>query len=163
MTLNKIFTTVCVLAVLGAGLLAQPSPAAGQGNVEQQVLRASEAWFTALMAGDLEALNRLQTDDFLTIQQGRGAVAVVTKAQQMENLRKAGADRPTFERSLSAVKVRQYGEVAVLTALATYRQGGPRRDAATSRAVITEVWVSENGRWRLAHFQPTDVPGTPAK
>ena len=142
-------------------LAAQQPDAKKPDSTQQQVLAASNEWFAALMAGDLNALDRLQTDDFLAIQQGRGAVAVVTKAQQMENLRKSGADRPTFERALNAVKVREYGNVAVLTALATYKQSGPRRDGAMSRAVISEVWVNEKGRWRLAHFQPTDVPAKP--
>lgn len=163
MTLNRTFTTVCILAVLGAALPAQQPPAAGQGSVEQQVLQASNEWFEALMAGDIDRLDRLQTDDFLTVQQGRGAVAVVGKGQQMENLRKAGSNRPKFERTLSAVKVREYGNVAVLTALSTYRQPGPRRDAVLSRAVVTEIWVNEQGRWRLCHFQPTDVPANPPK
>lgn len=163
MTLSRTFTTVCILAVLGAALPAQQPPAAGQSSVEQQVLQASNDWFDALMAGDIDRLDRLQADDFLTIQQGRGAVAVVDKAQQMENLRKAGTNRPKFERSLSAVKVRERGSIAVLTALATYRQPGPRRDTATSRAVISEVWVNDQGRWRLWHFQPTDVPANPPR
>lgn len=163
MTLNRTFMTGCLLAMLGATLAAQQPPATGQGSVEQQVVQASNEWFEALMAGDLDRLDRLQTDDFLTVQQGRGAVAVVGKGQQMENLRKAGTNRPKFERSLSAVKVRERGSIAILTALATYHQPGPRRNTAISRAVVSEVWVHEQGRWRLWHFQPTDVPPSPPK
>lgn len=149
-----------VLFGMVSGASAQPPRAE---SIEQQIVKISNEWFAALMAGDLEALNRLQTDDFLTVQQGRGGVAVVSKAQQLETLKKAGSDRPRFERTLSAIKVRDYGSVAVLTALSTYREAGPRKDGLVSRAVTTEVWVNERGRWRLAHFQPTDVPAAPAR
>lgn len=132
----------------------KPPESSDPPAVERQVVEASREWFDALGVPDLEALDRLQTDDFLTVQQGPRGVAVVGKV----TLRKAGDNRPRFQRELSAVRVREYGNVAVPTAVATFRQMGNGTDESVNQAVITEIWVSEGGRWRLAHFQPTAVP-----
>lgn len=153
--------TVAVLWLVAVSVCtAQPQPAPAP-NVEKQVIQTSNEWFAALMAGDIEALDRLQTDDFLTVQEGPGVVGVVDKAQQMENLRKVGDNRPRFERTLAAVKVRQYGNVAILTGLATFRRPGPRQRAIVNQSVVTEVWVTDSGRWRLAHFQTARLPAKP--
>ncbi|MBA3885807.1 MAG: nuclear transport factor 2 family protein [Acidobacteria bacterium] len=76
------------------------------------------------------------------------------KATQLGNLRKAGDGRVKFQRDLSGVKVRAYGNVAIMTAVATFHR--PDDGAGNvSYAVTTEIWVNDGGRWRLAHFQPT--------
>ena len=165
--LGPVFLTIITpylfaLALLGAlpdAAAAVPAQAGGP-QVESQVMEASREWFTALMQGDFQAVDRLETDDFLTVQQAPGAVAVVDKAQQLASLRKAGDKRPRFDRELSGVKVRTYGQTAVLTALATYRQPGDKGQAV-AQAVVTEVWVNESGRWRIAHLQSADLPARP--
>lgn len=129
---------------------------------EQGVLRASHEWFRALMSADLETIDRLETDDFLAVQRTSTGVAVVAKERQLQGLRETSSNGPRFERELLNVKVRRYGTVAVLTGLATFR-GRLDDKPVVSRAVVSEVWVSEAGGWRLAHFQTTDVPAPPAR
>jgi ketosteroid isomerase-like protein len=163
--------TTAALAVLWLTLAVtlttagqKPQEPSDPAAVERQVLEASREWFDALSAPDLEALDRLQTDDFLTVQQGPKGVAVIGKATQIESLRKSGDSRPKFERELSSVRVRAYGSVAVLTAVATFRRTGSDADGSVTQTVTTEIWVHEGGRWRLAHFQPAVVLSpSPAK
>ena len=88
------------------------------------------------------------------------ALLVTLPAQTLSPFSRCGSSFSARRTPLSA-SAREYGNVAVLTALATYKQSGPRRDGVTSRAVITEIWVNDKGQWRLAHFQPTDVPAKP--
>lgn len=128
-----------------------------RSTVEQQVIRASNEWADALSRGDLEAVDRLLADDFITIQQTTGGVVLLEKPVQMDMLRKNAANRPALRRELNRAKVRNYGNVAVLTAVATFEGTRASGDAVASQAVISEVWVNERGRWRLAHFQPTTI------
>lgn len=158
----------CARGIVIVGLAwLLPGHAAGQtavsdGGIEQQVLAASRAWFEALMRADVEAVDRAETDNFITIQQSSKGVVVVNKEQQLAALRNSRADRVAFTRDLSSVMVRPFGSVAVLTGVAIFR-GQRDGKSILSQAVIAEVWVNEDGRWRLAHFQPTDVPVTPPR
>ncbi len=108
------------------------------------------------MRQDLPAIQRLQTADFLTIQQSRAGVAIVGATQQLETLRKAGPSAPILGRELASPTVRRYGSVAVLTAVGTFRTLSDKPEM--SQAVVTEVWVEEGGSWRVAHFQTTELP-----
>src|SRR5688572_12907593 len=63
-----------------------------RSTVEQQVIRASNEWADALSRGDLEAVDRLLADDFITIQQTTGGVVLLEKPVQMDMLRKNAAN-----------------------------------------------------------------------
>jgi uncharacterized protein (TIGR02246 family) len=141
-------------------LIAEDGPTAQELSLEQQILSRSQGWFDALMRADVDVVASLQTDDYLTIQQTPTGVTVVNKAQQLASLLKAPSDRPRFDRSLTNVRVRQYGDVAIVTALAAFNSGAGEKQVR-SRAVTTEVWVKIGGQWRLAHFQPTDIVSQP--
>ena len=137
------------------------SPGASDSS-DQDVVQTSHSWFAALMNADLDLLDRLETDDFLMVQKTATGVAVVDKKGQLESLAKAPSDRPRFERELLNVKVRRYGAVAVLTALARFR-GHLNEKPVFSQTVESEVWFFEAGRWRLAHYQTTDAPPAAAR
>ena len=137
--------------VAGGQRLATPQPSSAQPSsaIEQQVIAASNEWDDALYRNDLEALARILTDDFLTIQIARNGVAVVEKPAQLEVLRRGGDTRPRQRRKLDRVRVRVHGDTAILTAVAIYGE------APATRSVISEVWARTDGKWRLMHFQPT--------
>ncbi|MBA3885808.1 MAG: hypothetical protein H0X67_08755 [Acidobacteria bacterium] len=68
-----------MIAVALVGFTVPPHATAGEQPprgvtdaeaIERQVVKASTAWFEALMGPDIEALDRMQTDDFVTVQQG---------------------------------------------------------------------------------------------
>ena len=115
------------------------------------MIAASTEWDDALYRNDLEALTRILTDDFLTIQVARNGVAVVEKPAQLEVLRRGGDTVTRQRRKLDRIRVRVHGDTAILTAVATYGEA----PAQTTRSVITEVWARTDGKWRLMHFQPT--------
>lgn len=131
-------------------------------SLEVQILQVSQAWFTAVGRRDVDALDRLMVDDFLSIQQAPSGVAVITKDTQLDALRKNPVGT-ALERDLSAIRVRGYGDTAILTALATFTAQGAGGQTQKSGAMIVEVWVREGAAWRLSHFQTTDVPARGAK
>lgn len=149
-----------VLVSLSIGL----SSAAGQQrqgpaspSVEQQVVQASQQWFEALSRGDAAALDQFETSDFIAIQQSPQGIVMTAKTAQLETLKK-GTNRVKLQRQLGGVRVRSYGNVAVLTAIATFRGEDTSGTPINSQAFTSEVWVSEGGRWRVAHFQPINTP-----
>lgn len=125
---------------------------------EQQVMSASKEWFDALSRGDAQALDRLETEDFVMIQRGSDNVTIIPKADHLNNVRKALESRPKFKREVGQIRIRLYGNVAVLVAITQFVGSDPAGKQLIGRAVITEVWVRDSGRWRLAHLQPTDIP-----
>jgi ketosteroid isomerase-like protein len=157
----KAVALLCLPLVVGRSGLAAPKPQAPAQEptaVERQVVQASSEWFEALTSGNVETLDRLETEDFYMVQQGPSQIALVGKARQLEELRKSTKPRPRLERTLEAIKVREYGNVAILTAVASIRQTESRQNATLSKAMIVEVWVTHSGQWRLAHVQATGVP-----
>jgi ketosteroid isomerase-like protein len=151
---------VIALGLLCPGMVKAQSGQRGkatgpQPSVEQQVLQASREWADALSRNDVEAVDRLLADDAITIQQSGNNLALIEKPVQLESLRKAGASRPKSKRELSRVRVKNYGNVAILTALASYEAQLPNGGQQRSQGLICEVWVNVGGGWRLTHFQPT--------
>ena len=126
---------------------------------EATVIAASDAWAQALQKNDVEAIDRLLTDDFITIQQTPDGVATISKPVQLDALKKTATTRPRLERQLSQTKVKMLadGNVAILTAVASYKGTDPNGAPLATQGVITEVWVRQGGTWRMTYFQPTNI------
>ena len=126
--------------------------------LERELLAAGDAWVDAVTRGDMQALRQLETTDFLMIQETRQGVAIVTRGKEKEATQASSAQPPKVERTLDRVRTRQYGDVVVLTAVAAYRTHSGSGRVQSNQAVITEIWVKQDGSWRLSHFQPTKIP-----
>ena len=120
--------------------------------VDDEIRRVSDEWFDALRRTDTAGIERLETDDFLTVQEAPVGVAVIEKATQIASLKSGKGTQIRLVRELSNVRVRRYGDTAILTAVAAFRRDGADAKTPPSRAVITEVWVKQSNRWRIAHF-----------
>ena len=145
-------------AMLSVGMIASlDGQGAAPARAEAQVIAASDAWAQALQKNDIETIERLLTDDFMSIQQTPEAVVSITKAAQIDALKKTAATRPRLERQLSKSQVKMLGDVAILTGAATFKGTDASGAAVSTQGVIMEVWVRQNGTWRLTHFQPVNV------
>jgi ketosteroid isomerase-like protein len=143
-------TGAALLALAGA--LAE-NPAAGD---EQAILEAAAQAREASRTFDVDKLEPLLAPDFLAIDpsgemRDKSAFLEMIRAVPPE-LRAANAALKVAQTDL---RVRQYGDVAVLT---------ERRDVhhptEPSAARYTQVWVRHQGRWRLTTFQVTRVAKT---
>ena len=146
----------------------QAQRGAGRGNIEADVIATSNRWYEAVNKGDAAALEALESDDFLSFQQLPQGLAEMSKSAQLEALKKLPpGTRIQLQRELSNVRVRTYGTVAILTAVATYRGQSPRGQPVATQGLTTELWVNMDGRWRISHFQPANIPpkpqGTPGR
>ena len=113
---------------------------------------ADRRFFTALLAGDVAALDDLLAHDFVLIdvlQGGEIPRVALLEAMAQEVVR--------FERiEVLESRARLYGNVAVVTGRTEMGgQGGGQPWSARSR--YTHVFVEQQGRWRLVAAQGTRI------
>ncbi len=137
-----------LLAATAAADTAPPSqpPAA----VEGALTALHRRWFDAFDKGDGPAMDRLETDDLVLV---LPTGVIWTKAEP-----RAAGTWPVHNvtRTLARVRVRAWGDSAVLTGVLTTRTG---EDTQTEAETV--VCVQHDGRWRVASAQWTPVPPAP--
>jgi ketosteroid isomerase-like protein len=143
-----------LLSLVLAATLASPAAP----SREDQVVAAERAWSESYLRHDLAALSRLLADDFVGID-GRGVVS--DKAAEIEEARppQPGTSSLVAE-ALSDVRVRLYGDTAILTAINTARFSPAAGETAEStiRYRRTTVWVWREGRWQCVSFHGSRIP-----
>jgi ketosteroid isomerase-like protein len=146
---------IAVLLVIAlaapASMLAQQSKAAK----EKEVRAVFDEIQKGVLKGGVEAaatLDKYNADDF-TLIQGNGSV--LTKAETSEGYR---SGKTGFQKmDLSDVKVRIYGNTAVVTGIVTYigEQAGSKSTGIPAR--FTRVFVKRDGNWKQVLNQSTRI------
>ncbi len=125
----------------------------GASRNQEEPLPTEDAFFDALLAGDVESLERLLSDDFVIVDVRKGAEA------DRSGLLEAIASRQVAFTALSVIerRVRHYGEVAVVVGRTSMRgQVGGEEFTAASR--YTHVFARiGGGDWRLVSAQGTPI------
>jgi len=112
---------------------------------EQEIRSAIQSYFEALNRLDADALDHIETDDYIFIQDG----FILDKKTQIAMLREAKKQKPgnlnqksegTLHRILNA------GDRYIVTGRNKVSDVTDVLDAA-----FTEVWVRQAGQWRLQH------------
>lgn len=118
----------------------------------EPILETDEAFFRALLAADVAALEGVLADDFLLIDVMQGSE--VPRAALLEAVGSGLLQFQTIERV--ETWVRRYGHAAVVTGrtLLRGRFGG---DAFTTHSRYTHVFIERRNRWQLASAQGTPV------
>ena len=133
-------------------LLVVPLAWSQGGNAEQQVKTLTDQHIAALMKADTDTLDKLLADD-CTIIRGDGSFS--TKAQEIGNV-KSGTLKTTRS-DLQDLKIRIYGNTAVVTTLIAFKGTTPSGTPYSGTNRVTRVWVKQNGNWKLVSFQSTRV------
>lgn len=124
----------------------------GPAQSSAEVVASERAWSEAFLRHDLHALSQLLADDFVGID-GRGVVS--DKAAELEEAKapSAGSTTPILVgEQLSDIRVRMYGDTAVLTAINTAQFSD-----STIRYRRTTVWVWRGGRWQCVSFHGSRI------
>jgi ketosteroid isomerase-like protein len=115
---------------------------------EAEVLRTHVDLFNgALKSRDWDQLAAIYSDDYVLV---RPDGSVLSKEEVLTDLQTGGLVFKAIE--IADVKVRVHGDAAILTAVSravTSRDG----KEANSRIRLVAVYVTDQGRPRLAHFQ----------
>jgi hypothetical protein len=138
------------LAARGAGAQQMPSGAGGSAcartpqEAERQLVQLENEWNRAGTAGEAPFFERVLADEFVAT----GGATVRTKPQYIANMTDTSGRVPGAPRrpsTLTETRVRLYGDVAVVSGLATAGRTPPRRSR------YTEVFVCRQGRWQAVH------------
>jgi ketosteroid isomerase-like protein len=123
-------------------------------------LHADRDFFAALVAGSVESLAEILSDDFILID-----VMMGSEVPREALLDVIGSGQLQFEIIEPAeVRVREYGSTAIVTRR-TKMQGRFGGEPFGAHSRYTHVYVEHKGRWRLVAAQGTQIvpPPEPAK
>jgi ketosteroid isomerase-like protein len=138
--------TAVAAAVLATATLARAADA------EKAVLAAEDRRFAATVAADIPTLDRMLTDDMTYT---HATAAVDTKA---ELLAKLGDGTSDYKSNVPEERtVRLYGDAAAVAGVAHVLVHAGGRDVDV-RLRYTELYVKQDGAWRLALWHSTRVP-----
>lgn len=122
-------------------------------------MRLERDWSEAFRRHDVKAIDRIVADDFAGID-SRG-VSSDKAAELAEAAAPApGAPPPDFEvleETFSDMRVRVYGNTAVLTSTNDMKARFRGKDI-NPKYRRTTVWVRRNGRWQVVAFHATRLP-----
>ena len=139
-------------AALVVATLLSLSQKPGLAPGSEAVVASERAWSDAFLRHDLEAISGLLADDFVGID-GRGVVS--DKAAELEEARppKPGAQGSVLvSEALSDIRVRMYGDTAILTAINTAHFSD-----STIRYRRTTVWVRRGSGWQCVSFHGSRI------
>lgn len=110
-------------------------------------------WRQAELANDLPAMDHLLADDYLGIS-ANGTLQ--TKADVLAQHRAGRMKLTAME--LSDIKVRIYGDTAVVTSRADISGTDDGRDVG-GRFRYTRVYSDSTGEWKIVSFEASRMPG----
>lgn len=140
---SALMATVCLFAVLLGLAWAQ--------DATEQLKKLETDRAAAVVKGDVAMLDKHTSDDYVLItMDGR-----MSDKSQMLDAFKSGQSKLTAD-DLSDVKVRIYGNAAVVTGKADVKGTLGGRDA-TGQVLFTRVYVKKGGRWQSVSFQQTRI------
>jgi ketosteroid isomerase-like protein len=119
---------------------------------EPSPLAAEQQFFSSLIRGDAEALDRILGDDFLLIDVMTGSE--VKKPDLLAVLRSGQLKFEAIEQLESHVRL--YGITAVITGR-TRMSGRFGESPFTASSRYTHVFVKDEGQWRLVSAQGTQI------
>lgn len=117
--------------------------------VTDAVNEAADGWRDALLRQDKAALERLLADDLIYIHAGG---KTQNKAEYITAVTSGPSRYEWFKKS--DVKVRVYGDLAILTGYVDVKT--PGRDSYRVRTL--EIYKKNNGQWQFAEKESVRVP-----
>jgi ketosteroid isomerase-like protein len=120
--------------------------------LEQDIVALEETRCRALVAGDLEALGKLISDD---VQHIHATGKVDDKAAYLDMV---GKHIRFLEASRQNLDVRIYGDVAIATGrLEQTIEFKQTTERLAMKVMTTQVWVRRATTWEQASFQATNI------
>ncbi len=141
----------------GHGMTAVEQTPGYPGTSTENQIKALEAQISdALIRGDASTLDRLYSDDYVSISATSGKL---DKQQLLDNVRNGNVKFEEIKPGNEQVRV--YGnDTAVSTGTVEIKSHSKSGGDVNGEFQYTRVWVKRNGRWQSVSFQNSPVSGT---
>lgn len=143
----------CLLMTFGAGHVVEAKgPEHRKPDYRRQILELEELWRTAQISGDIAAMDKLLSEDYVGITMNG---QVVTKMQQLDRIRSRQVEVTKIQ--LSDVKVKLISNTAIVTSQADVEgtgDGAPLHGTYRYTRVYTRL---PSGSWKITNFEATRV------
>ena len=152
MKLTAIILTCFLVAAAHIVCAEEPTAAPSDvSSVKDILVQIEHDWGNALLKADVAAWSRFLGDDWvLTYSDG----TLVTKPMALADLKEGALKIESFQ--LDDLKVRVYGDAAVVTGLITEKSKFRDKDTSGRRR-FTDVFVKLDGRWQAVASHESDV------
>ena len=160
MKIAPVIVALVIAAALGASAQTpdtKPKPAPAKpadGSVEQTLMKIERDALAALLKKDIAAFGRIFADDAVVITPDGSPQ---TKAQLLADVK--SGDLVVESSEISDMKVRAYGDTAVVTYVTTDK-GKFKGQDISGRYRWTDVFVRRGGTWQIVagHGTPIQQP-----
>lgn len=146
--MNRKFAALAVILVF---VLAALCSSAVAQSVEDHIKKMETDRAAAVIKGDIDKLDKETADDYTLI----NINGHMSDKSQMINGFKSGQNKLSQD-DVSDMKVRVYGDVAVVTGRVTVKGTMGGKDASGD-AMFTRVYVKKGGKWQSVALQQTRV------
>jgi ketosteroid isomerase-like protein len=133
----------------GAAVSSVPQGSDQKMSAEEELLKLEKEFANAIVANDPEAIERFVSDDWIIINSDGG---IIDKERFLAVIKSGALTHETMESD--DIRVRVYGESAVVTAVASSKGKFMGQDFST-RERATDVFVRQDGQWRCVLSQLT--------
>ena len=155
--MKPLILVVTLTGSLAVAALAHPGTAARRDSVGETLMQMERDYSTAYLNHDTAAVARMLADDYVGID---GRAVVSNKAEEVEEAKAPpsgpASDYLVTEETLSDLKVRLYGDAAVVTGLSTEKVL-IKGTATTVRYRRTTVYIKRHSQWQCVSFHATRV------
>ena len=154
----RLSTAVASLTLL-IGLIAQVEPTSSQANDVDGIKTANDAYYSALSAHDISAMEKVWAKD--------GQVSNIFSAAKSPSfgLSAIRADYEDLFKRLGSVSVvmtvpsvRQQGDLALVTGVETAEGKLPNGEPVKFSPVATNVFVKQDAQWLMIHHHTSRPP-----
>jgi ketosteroid isomerase-like protein len=121
-----------------------------QDDAVKAFTKVENDWWEADKAKDEEALGRILADDWFYL----GPEGTMTKAQELAEVKTR--DENIASLTLADMKVRMYGDVAIVT-FREHESSTKKQIDSSGDYLYTDVFVKRQGRWQAVNSQGTPL------
>ena len=138
--MKKLILIVVVLMVSTSSFVSAQSEKEKQA-IEQEVKKLDLAHADAVLRGDLEAMDKYWTEDFIVNNP-------FNEIDQADRIRKGTVTYSSFVRESEAIKV--HGNTVIVMGKETVvPKGNSPASGKTIHRRYTNIWMNRDGQWRL--------------
>ncbi len=152
--MKRIILITLLLVAASAPAFAQAANSANS-KAEQEVLKTLDEVLRAMIEHDMAAIDRLYTDNYVFSGNTGGSISKARLIELFKGMKATGASYVSW--TPSEMKIALYGDAAVTNNRFEIKTRNAKGEVNTLNHRYTCAWVKQQGRWRLAAAQATEI------